>query len=305
MPKTALRVMLTFYSIRPLQTQDLRFRKISGRHQIDSDGKHLVDGVAFGRPFLRRADRPAINIPPRKRRRITYDEEDDFDEREPINDRQVMIRAGFDDTDDATAGNESDDEEDFAPDEEEEDDLGAELEDLQKDFNDDAEADEGVGQDDVQQQRFTRSRRSPKGLGLLQLLDEDGRPFAGQYNNPLLDFYGQVEASSSRPEIRLGKRGTAHLTQNSPDNIRSILRDPSSSPQRVSRRDSAGSNRSVRFENAERATPATIRESEGSEDADDGDFELGEVDESDKENAEPLLEETESSDVCCASSHHF
>lgn len=294
-----------FYSIRPLQTQDLRFRKISGRHQIDADGKHLVDGVAFGRPFLRRADRPAIRIPPRKRRRITYDEEDDFDEREPINDRQVMIRAGFDDTDDATAGNESDDEEDFAPDEEEDDDLGAELEDLQKDFDGEADADEGVSSDDVQPQRSTRSRKSPKGLGLLQLLDEDGRPFAGQYNNPLLDFYGQDEAPSSQPEIRLRKRGTAHLTQNSSENIRSILRDSSSSPQRVSRRDSAGSNRSVRFEDAERTTPATIRESEDSEDEVDGDFELGEVGESDKENAEPRVEETESSDVCCASPHHF
>ena len=73
----------------------------------------------------------------------------------------------------------------------------------------------------------------------------------------------------------------------------------------MSRRDSASSNRSVRFEDAERATPATIRESEDSKEADDGDFELGEVDESDKENAEPLVEETESSDVCCASSYNL
>ena len=305
MLKTIYRSCLLLYSIRPLQTQDLRFRKISGRHQIDADGKHLVDGVAFGRPFLRRADRPAIRIPPRKRRRITYDEEDDFDTKEPINDRQVMIRAGFDDADDATAGNESDDEDDFAPDEEDEDDLGAELEDLQKDFNGGADADEGVSQDDVRPQRSTRSRTSPKGLGLLQLLDENGRPFVGQYNNPLLDLYGQDEAPCSQPEIKLRKRGTARVTQNSSENIKSILRDSSASPQRVSRRDSAGSNRSVRFEDAERATPATIRESEDSEEADDGDFELGEVDESDKENAEPLVEETESSDVCCASSYNL
>ena len=219
-----------------------------------------------------------------------------------------MIRAGFDnadDADDATAGNESDDEDDFAPDEEDEDDLGAELEDLQKDFNGAADADEGVSQDDVRPQRSTRSRRSPKGLGLLQLLDENGRPFVGQYNNPLLDLYGQDEAPCSQPEIKLRRRGTARVTQHSSENIRSILRDSSASPQRVSRRDSAGSNRSVRFEDAERATPATIRESEDSEEADDGEFELGEVDESDKENAEPLVEETESSDVCCASSYNL
>ncbi|PQE25657.1 clumping factor b protein [Rutstroemia sp. NJR-2017a BBW] len=67
--------------IRPLLTQDLRIRRISGRHQISSDGKHLVDGVAFGRPMLRRpANRPAIDIPPRKRRKIILDEADNENE---------------------------------------------------------------------------------------------------------------------------------------------------------------------------------------------------------------------------------
>ncbi|KAI9758708.1 MAG: hypothetical protein M4579_002883 [Chaenotheca gracillima] len=62
--------------IRPLSTTDLRARKFSGRHQISYDGKHLIDGVAFGRPLLRQsANRPAISIAPRKRRRLTYDEE--------------------------------------------------------------------------------------------------------------------------------------------------------------------------------------------------------------------------------------
>lgn len=255
--------------------------------------------MAFGRPFLRRADRPAIRIPPRKRKRITYDQEDDFDTQEPNSDRQVIVRAGFDDADEATPGDESYDEADFAPDDEEEDDLGAEIEDLQNDIGGGADADEGVSPDDGQPQRTARSRRSPKGLGLLQLLDEDGKPFAGQYSNPLLDIYGQDEPPNSRPKIRVSKRRTAKLGQNSSENIRSILRDSSASPQRVSRRDSAGSGRSVRFESADSATPATIQESEDSEDADDGDFQLDEVDESDKENAEPQVEETESSDVCC------
>ena len=258
----------------------------------------MIDGVAFGRPFLRRADRPAIRIPPRKRRRLTYDEEDDFDTGEPNNDRQIIVRAGFDNADDVMAGDESDDEEDFSPSDEEEDDLTAELGDLQKDINGAWDADEDISRDDIQPLRITRSRRSPKGLGLLKLVDEDGRPFQGQYSNPLLDFYEQVP--SSQPEIRTKKRGTAELPQNSSEKIKSILRDSSASPQRVNRRDSAGSNRSVRFEQAEPATPATIRESEDSEDADDRNFELNEVNESDKENAEPQNAETESSDVCCA-----
>ena len=254
--------------------------------------------MAFGRPFLRRADRPAIRIPPRKRRRITYDGEDDLDIEEPNEERQVMVRADFDNADDITMGDESDGDEDFAPDDEE-DDLFTELGDLQNDLNGAVDTIDGISQDYVQPQRITRSRKSPKGLGLLELVDDNGRPFPGPYNNPLLDLYGQDETPTDQSEIGARKRGSTDLTQHSSENIRSILRSSSTSPQYVSRRESAGSTRSVRFENAEPATPATVRESEVSDDADDGDFELGEVDESDKENAEPQDEETELSDVCC------
>lgn len=59
--------------IRALQIDDLRARRISGRHQISNDGKHLIDGIPFGKPFLKRptSSRPAITIPPRKKRRTT------------------------------------------------------------------------------------------------------------------------------------------------------------------------------------------------------------------------------------------
>ncbi|KAG6281107.1 hypothetical protein E4U48_007443 [Claviceps purpurea] len=57
--------------IRSLLTDDVRRRRISGRYQISADGKHLFDGVPFGRPRLRAPrDRPAIELPPRKRARI-------------------------------------------------------------------------------------------------------------------------------------------------------------------------------------------------------------------------------------------
>ncbi|KAL4897445.1 hypothetical protein BDV59DRAFT_44904 [Aspergillus ambiguus] len=60
--------------IRALQISDLRARRLSGRHQISADGKHLIDGVPFGKPFLKRptASRPAITIPPRKKRRTSF-----------------------------------------------------------------------------------------------------------------------------------------------------------------------------------------------------------------------------------------
>ncbi|CAO2657975.1 Nn.00g072350.m01.CDS01 [Neocucurbitaria sp. VM-36] len=57
-------------SIRPLMTAEVRARTLTGRHQISDDGRHLVDGVPFGRPYLKASRRPAVRIPPRKRRRL-------------------------------------------------------------------------------------------------------------------------------------------------------------------------------------------------------------------------------------------
>ncbi|KEQ74300.1 hypothetical protein M436DRAFT_43904 [Aureobasidium namibiae CBS 147.97] len=57
-------------SIQPLQTNDIRARNLSGRHQISRDGRHLVDGIAFGRPLLRAPAHAPIHIPPRKRARL-------------------------------------------------------------------------------------------------------------------------------------------------------------------------------------------------------------------------------------------
>jgi hypothetical protein len=62
-----------------LQTSDRRWLKASGRHQISTDGKHLIDGVAFGRPFLRHPDRPTVRIPSIKRARLVYDDANDVD----------------------------------------------------------------------------------------------------------------------------------------------------------------------------------------------------------------------------------
>ncbi|KAI0440410.1 hypothetical protein F4803DRAFT_527203 [Xylaria telfairii] len=66
--------------IRALDRDDNRRRRISGRLQISSDGRHLIDGVAFGRPNLKTpAARPPVHIPPLKRARLTYTQQDDED----------------------------------------------------------------------------------------------------------------------------------------------------------------------------------------------------------------------------------
>jgi hypothetical protein len=286
------------HSIRPLQTSDLRVRRITGRHQISADGKHLIDGVAFGRPFLRKADRPAIRIPPRKRRRITYDEEEDVNDEELFDDRQVVVRAGFDDVDEATAGEGSDEDEDFTLGDEDDNDLDAELEDLQEDLEADPDKDGlTVGNAQVPSMRITRARKSPKGLGLLQLTDDSGRLFAGQYRNPLLDIYGQDEPCHRQPALKVRTRSPATSTQRARKKMHNGTQESSASPERVSRRSSSGSNRGVRFEDEEPATPATDRESENSDEADHEDFEPAEVDESDKENAEPKADDIDSSTV--------
>lgn len=71
--------ILTLNSIRPLMRAEIRARTLMGRHQISDGGQHLVDGVPFGRPYLRQPNRPAVRIPPRKRQRLEEitDEESD------------------------------------------------------------------------------------------------------------------------------------------------------------------------------------------------------------------------------------
>ncbi|QSS56485.1 hypothetical protein I7I53_04710 [Histoplasma capsulatum var. duboisii H88] len=81
--------------IRALQLSDLMARRLTGRHQITIDGKHLIDGVPFGKPYIQKAtsSRPPITIPPRKKRRLNfggwriddalagdYNDEDEYDE---------------------------------------------------------------------------------------------------------------------------------------------------------------------------------------------------------------------------------
>ncbi|KAG0644051.1 hypothetical protein HOY80DRAFT_230792 [Tuber brumale] len=56
--------------IRPLTTTEIRQRRASGRRQISTSGRKLLDGTPFGRPMVTTRpapDRPRLSIPPRKR----------------------------------------------------------------------------------------------------------------------------------------------------------------------------------------------------------------------------------------------
>ncbi|KAJ4395720.1 hypothetical protein N0V85_006448 [Neurospora sp. IMI 360204] len=154
--------------VRPLVTGDRKRRLLSGREQISNDGRHLIDGVPFGRPRLRSPrDRPPVDIPPLKRRRIEYDTiERDDEQAEPLfltrsgegsedreSTRQVRFNnAGFDANEDEEDDDDFVDQEQYGDDEEEE---GGENEDDDYEINPDELADELEGLQEVESREET------------------------------------------------------------------------------------------------------------------------------------------------------
>ena len=286
-------------------------RKISGRHQISEDGKHLIDGVAFGRPFLRKASRPAVRIPPRKRPRITYDEDNGDEFEDARSGREVVVRADFENADEtgSSQGEEEDEDDDFEP--EDEDALTDELRDLEEDqfrSEDASQATAGTGRSS---RRRALRPRQPQGLGLLEYFDKDGEALLSPYENPLLDKYYHDDPQQSLLPPKVPKRGQPHGDQSSKPDMRGSLRNSSTSPEPAERRSSAGSNKSVRFKETQEDTPVTILASDSSDsdfdDEDDDDFEPDGSLTSDKENEPPTddiedhLENARSSDSSSAS----
>lgn len=318
-PILSCRSKLTEPSIRPLQTSDLRFRRVSGRHQITADGRHLIDGVAFGRPFLRRTERPAVQIPPRKRRRVTYDDPADDSNGNTYDNRQVIVHAGFEDSD--TAPNESEDDgadEDYVTVGQEEEDLSAELKDIHQDLHDQSGGNGSSTHQEVEVapvndpartglRRSKRSQGAKQGLGLqgpelLKLTDGNGRPYPSGYNNPLLELYNQE--GSAQPDTNARKRKRTSFQDQ--DVVHQSPKANGKGPgatRPTNRRESSTSSKSVRFEDDALTTPpTTILDAEDSEDTEDDDFEPAadakdETDESDKENAEPKANGDVSSEV--------
>lgn len=266
-------------------------RRISGRHQISEDGKHLIDGVAFGRPFLRKASRPAVRIPPRKRPRITYDEDNDDEFEDARSGREVVVRADFENADGtgSSQGEEEDEDDDFEP--EDEDALTDELRDLEEDqFRSDDAWQAAAGTGRSSRRRALRPRQ-PQGLGLLEYFDKDGEALLSPYENPLLDKHYDDDPQQSLLPPRVRKRRQPPGDQFPKPDMKGNLRDSSSTPEPAERRSSASSNKSVRFKVNQEDTPVTILASDSSDsdsdDEDDDDFKPDGSLTSDKENEPP------------------
>lgn len=275
-----------------------------------------MDGVAFGRPYLRRGDRPAIKIPPRKRRRITYGDDEDLNAGEHLNDRQIVLRAGFDNAD-SESQDDSEDDDEYNPDE----DHGA-LDDELKDLSEELQA---LVEEDEQQYvgiaeralhldgggesrgRLTRSRQNTRGLGLggdtiIELTDEHGRRYPGEYHNPLLDYY-------DRDDLVLGKHAGKKQNRRKMQTQLALAGDltvgvPASTRRgNRRRRSSSASTKNVRFEDDDPRPSTTIPEDEDMDGSEDEDFQPNGLvdsgsDGSNKENAQPDMADSESSEVC-------
>lgn len=227
-----------------------------------------------------------------------------------------MLRAGFDNADDESE-DASDDDEDYDPDE----DQGAldeELKDLSEELQALVDEDEqqylgiteralhldGVGETHG---RLTRSRQNTRGLGLggdtiLELTDEHGRPYPGDYHNPLLDYYDQDDLALGKDA---GKKQNGRKKQSQLALAGDLMVGMPANTRRGNgrRRSSSASTKNVRFEDGERRPSTTIPEDQDTDESMDGDFQPnGPVDSgsdgSDKENAQPDMVDSELSEVC-------
>lgn len=135
--------------LRCLRTEDLRGRRLGGRHQISADGKHLIDGVTFGKQWLVKSSRPDVAIPPRKRRRTEIMGENEVVDEESTTLLQQIQELGYtNESEDEDEDEDYMDEEEVETDESSEDEMNQQLRIRAVAEFDDADADGSDGSDD-------------------------------------------------------------------------------------------------------------------------------------------------------------
>ncbi|EFQ31498.1 hypothetical protein CGRA01v4_11095 [Colletotrichum graminicola] len=201
--------------VRPLLTGDLKRRRLSGRHQISIDGRHLVDGLAFGRPWLRAPrDRPAVTLPPRKKARIAYSSEDEQDSL-PENDEErpmleleygstraqedpasVKLRTRFHDADpdsDSEVEHNYDPDVDRAEEEDDDDNMDSDDGEIQDELRLLREDNAAVREGDILEElRDIRNKRASSGPGSSRSAEASGDSPAPSAGNALVRSGGQA-----------------------------------------------------------------------------------------------------------------
>lgn len=218
-----------------------------------------------------------------------------------------MLQSRSNGVDSTMAESDSENDENFSLDEGELNDLTTELADI---YNDEPEnslaaafAERTTNLDGIEEipGRLTRSRQAKQGLGIqnsamLELVDENGRPYPEEYSNPLLDLFENDDPpQSNQSRIARDKIKPILNHRRQDENAIQVYQE---NPDPPSRRSSIASMKNVRFEDAESTTPAIIRDIDNAEHSEDEDLESGSgMDESDKENSEPQIEAYEPSAV--------
>lgn len=256
-----------------------------------------------------------MRIPSRKRRRIVFDEPEEGNDDDVENARQLVFRSTSENM--HYSGTESEGEqrdENNAGPGQEADELIAEDAGIQSNLTDlpghdmQSSPQEKTASLNPRRRRSRRIAGSARGLGLqgpelLELTDENGRPYPGSYNNPLLELYSQDDPQISETHLGKRKRQKKKPSFASDTSSAAVDRRPSGAGGPIDRRESSTSLKSVRFEDERLTTPpTTILDAQENEDTEDEDFEApnytdGEMDESDKENAEPKFDQDVSSEV--------
>lgn len=171
-------------TIRPLQYAEIRARTITGRDQIAPDGRHLLDGVAFGRPQLKRPTRPQVRIPPRKRLKLSAEGSEDV-EQEP----QFLLENGA--VEELEDEYDEDDEEDEDFDMDEEADVDSPTSEVDEEEDDDTSAD--TDSDDGS----TSSSSSESASDSESDSSSSGESWDGIPSTPKRKEAGKVELNSS------------------------------------------------------------------------------------------------------------
>ncbi|KAI6866423.1 hypothetical protein KC338_g4723 [Hortaea werneckii] len=124
--------------IRPLSYAEVRARTLLGRDQITPDGRHLYDGLPYGRPLLRGVVRPEVKIPARKRRRLEIEEAPQANEEVDTN-AGALVRVGDLDEEDE----DSEDDGDFEAEMDEEEESEGSLDEAESEDSSEGSSEDG------------------------------------------------------------------------------------------------------------------------------------------------------------------